>query len=206
MLSLLGITACSYLPTTTPESRPIIPIAPNRQHLSRLALLHNFHIDGRVGVQTNGQGLSGGIQWLHDTGKDEIDFFSPMGGKIAELRATPDMVVLTRRNGKTYSAEDAESLTEQALGWRMPVNNLTDWALGRPAKSKIEDMQWDERGRLLMLKQDGWEINYQEYREEEGISLPVKLTLRNPKLYLKMVIEDWDISENQAPASPSLPQ
>jgi len=195
-LMLLTLTACSSQP-----SKVAIPtVAPARDahqtHLASIAHIQNFIIDGRIGVQTDGRGVSGSIHWLHVDKKDDIALFSPMGGKIAEVKTSDDSVTLTGSDGKTYTASDAETLTQQTLGWRLPVTNLLDWALGRPTSDAIEMANWDNAGKLTKLVQDGWEIEYLEYRDTDGHQLPSKFTLRNPKLYLKLVIERWDTSNN----------
>ena len=145
-----------------------------------------------MGVQTDGRGVSGSMHWQHTDTGDDIALFSPMGSKMADVKTSDGNVTLTSNDGKTYQAADAETLTEQTLGWRLPVANLTDWVLGRPTPGDITLVSWDDTGKLTKLTQDGWEIQYQEYKEVNALFLPSKLTLRNPKLYLKLVIERWD--------------
>ncbi|HSH72171.1 MAG TPA: lipoprotein insertase outer membrane protein LolB [Methylophilaceae bacterium] len=194
---LLVTTGCTSLPAKTETSTPSAAAADaNQKHLASIEHIQNFIIDGRIGVQTDGRGVSGTIHWQHLDKKDDIAFYSPMGGKIAAVKTTDENVTLTSSDGKTYVASDAETLTQQTLGWRLPVTNLTDWVVGRPTKSAIEKASWDESGKLTKLVQDGWEVEYQEYRDVSGNSLPSKLTLRNPKLYLKLIIERWDTSDN----------
>jgi len=78
------------------------------------------------------------------------------------------------------------------------MQGLPDWVLGRPASgSNASDIIWDSAGRLIKLRQDGWEIEYAEYVEASGQQLPSKINLRNPKLYLKLIIEQWEISEQR---------
>ena len=94
-------------------------------------------------------------------------------------------------------ANDAESLTETTLGWRLPLNGLNDWAIGRPTASKIEASSWDEQGRLLTLKQDGWDISFENYLETNGVFLPSKTVLKSEKVNLKLLIEKWVGVTNQ---------
>lgn len=161
-------------------------------------------------MQTDGKGVSGSLHWQHVNAQDTIAMFSPMGGKIAEVHTSTDNVTLTSNDGKTYSAVDAETLTEQTLGWRMPVRNLSDWIVGRPARSTantLDTASWDNQGKLTKLYEDGWEVNYLEYRMVAGQQLPSKLTLRNTKLYIKLLLERWDIITDRPSklASPSTP-
>ncbi|HLD09287.1 MAG TPA: lipoprotein insertase outer membrane protein LolB [Methylophilaceae bacterium] len=188
---LLLIGCAAVQPITQPSGSPA---AAYQQHLASLANIKQFKLQGRIGVQTEGKGFSGTTHWQHDDAGDNIALFSPLGGQIATIKTTTDGVELVTSDGKSYSAKDAETLTQQNLGWSLPMQGLTDWVLGRPASgSNASDMIWDSTGRLTKLKQDGWEIEFPEYTEVNGQQLPGKINLRNPKLYLKLIVEQWEI-------------
>jgi outer membrane lipoprotein LolB len=193
LLAALVFTGCATqqpMATQTPRS------ASNQRHLASIADIQDFSVEGRMGVQTEGRGVSGRINWQHIDKKDNISLYSPMGGKIASIITTDSSVTLTSNDGKTYTASDAEMLTQQTLGWRLPVTYLADWVVGRPTKGAIEQSSWDDTGKLIKLTQNGWEVEYLEYYEANGRQLPAKLSLRNPKLYFKLIIERWDTSAN----------
>jgi outer membrane lipoprotein LolB len=177
------------------QTSPLDP-ALYRQHLASLADIEHFELRGRIGVQNDGRGFSGSTQWQHFNTGDHIALFSPLGGQVATIKTTANGVELIDSDGKIYRAQDAETLTQQNLGWSLPMQGLSDWVLGRPSDSEsvnTDNAIWDESGKLSRLKQHGWEIEYQEYREASGRQLPARLTLRSPKLYLKLVIQEWDI-------------
>ncbi len=165
----------------------------NQQHLLNLATIRQFALQGRIGVQADGKGFSGGLHWRHDMANDNIELYSPLGGQVASINKTAGKVTLDDAKGNSISAADAESLTQNTLGWQLPLAGLTDWSLGRPTHSKIDLITWDEFGRLSTLKQDGWSIEYQSYLEQNGHFLPSKITLRSDKVYLKLLIEKWDV-------------
>ncbi len=188
VLTLLAASGCATLP---PPSQAPTTANINQKHLATLANIKAFSLKGRLGVVTQKQGFSGGIAWQHQTTNDNIDVFSPVGGKVANITKTADGVTLTDQSGKRIQAQDAESLTETTFGWRLPLNGLNDWALGRPNTSKIEASSWDEQGRLLTLKQDGWNISYENYAETNGVFLPNKIVLKSEKVNLKLLVEKW---------------
>lgn len=162
-----------------------------KQHLQGIATIEKFTIQGRIGVQTDGKGFSGSLHWLHDVAHDDIALYSPLGGQVASIKKTAGQVTLTDANGKSLSATDAEALTQNALGWRLPLAGLADWSLGRPSSSPIQASTWDEQGFLSTLKQDGWNIEYQNYSEQNGHFLPSKILLKSEKVNLKLLVEKW---------------
>ena len=190
-LLLLLLAGCATI--MSPTSQPPITSSINQKHLDTLINIKAFALKGRLGAVTQKQGFSGGIDWQHQAITDNIDVFSPVGGKVANITKNPSGVTLTSQNGHSISAQDAESLTETTLGFRLPLSGLSDWAVGRPTASKIEASSWDEQGKLLTLKQDGWDISYENYADIDGISLPKKILLKSEKVNLKLLVETWDL-------------
>jgi outer membrane lipoprotein LolB len=189
LASLLLLSGCAtFLPS---PSVPPANTEAHQKHLASLANIKAFSLKGRLGVVTNPRGFSGGIEWQNETTKDNIDIFSPVGGKVANIAKNAGGVTLTAQDGNTIKANDAESLTEATLGWRLPLNGLNNWVLGRPSNSKIEASSWDDAGRLLTLKQDGWDISYENYVESNGVFLPSKTVLKSEKVNLKLLVEKW---------------
>ncbi len=186
---MLVVSGCATLPP--PPSQPPTTSSINQKHLATLANIKAFSLKGRLGVVSNPRGFSGGIDWQHQTADDNIDVYSPVGGKVANIVKKSSGVTLTTQDGHSVSAKDAETLTETALGWRLPLSGLSDWALGKPTTSKIDASTWDEQGRLTTLKQDGWDIEYQNYAENSGYFLPSKIVLKSEKVNLKLLVENW---------------
>jgi len=187
---LLLLNACATTPqhpaTQSPNSQ-----TNNQQHLAKLAQVKSFALKGRLGVVTQKQGFSGGIDWQHASDSDNIEVYSPVGGKVANISKSPSGVTLIKQDGQKVHAQDAESLTETTLGFRLPLTGLSDWAIGKPTASNIASSSWDDNGRLLTMKQDGWDISYENYADVNGISLPGKVVLKSEKVNLKLLIENW---------------
>ncbi|PKO25677.1 MAG: outer membrane lipoprotein LolB [Betaproteobacteria bacterium HGW-Betaproteobacteria-8] len=202
--SLLLLSSCAAL-KPPPESSLPIPVGNpadlNQAHLQALAQIDQFLLHARIGVQANGKGSSGSTRWRHDPDGDDIAMLSPMGSTVAKIITNADGVTLTTNEGKVLQASNAETLTEQHLGWRLPLEGLPDWALGRPTRHLFEEMQWDSIGRITRLKQDGWEIEYPEYMEAAGYRLPRRINLRSKNLTLKLIVERWEELSAASPAS-----
>ncbi len=188
-LLILLLAGCAVAPV---QQKPVEPAA-YRPHLQQISEITSFIIDGRIAVLTETKGFSGSMRWHHRPDGDDIAFYSPLGTQLGQLNADADGVTLTTGDQKTYQADDAEALTQQTLGWSLPMVGLHDWVLGRPAAGEFEIQAWDEVGRILRLKQHGWDIEYMAYQEK----LPSKVVLKSPKLDLKLVISHWQTDAEQ---------
>lgn len=172
-------------------------------HLHDIDGIDQFSIKGRIGVQAEGKGFSGSLTWQHNKTNDNIALYSPLGGQVASVRKTPENVTLEDAKGNSITAADAETLTQKTLGWQLPLTGLADWSLGRPSSSPIQASTWDEQGHLSTLKQEGWDIQYENYVDQNGYFLPSKISLRSNKVYLKLLVESWSHITNSSTANPN---
>jgi outer membrane lipoprotein LolB len=184
------LQSCVSIPLTKPIDQ-LNSLSSNQQHLNNLLTINQFTLQGRIGVQYDGKGFSGGLHWQHLLAGDNVSLFSPLGGQVASIKKTAGKVTLEDANGNSISATDIESLTQSTLGWQLPMVGLADWSLGRPTNSKIDAITWDTLGHLSTLKQDGWTIEYLNYAEQGGHFLPSKITFRSNNVYLKLLVEKW---------------
>jgi len=186
----LSLPACVSSPAIKPTTDSA-SYALNQAHLHHIAEIEHFSLQGRIGVQTEGKGFSGGLYWQHRAPDDDIALYSPLGGQVASIKKTTGQITLQDANGNSISADNAETLTQTALGWQLPLTGLVDWSLGRPSASPIQNSTWDEQGLLTTLSQDGWKIEYQNYSEQKGYLLPGKIILKSEKVNLKLLVESW---------------
>lgn len=148
---------------------------------------HTFEISGRVAVRYGGESATGRAEWRHSPDADDMVISNPLGQGIAELTRRSGEYTLVTADGKRHSARDAESLTEEVLGWRLPLGGLPDWVQARPRPG--EPAQTTLEGtRLATLTQAGWRIEYLEYGEN---GLPRRLKLTRDTLDIRLVIEEW---------------
>lgn len=123
----------------------------------------DFRLLGRVSVKGGKESFSAGVQWHHSQENDDILLLSPLGQALAQIQRTSEGVSLMTSEREHYQAEDAESLTEQVLGWRLPLAGLQYWVQGMNSPATSSEMDLDKDGRVMTIRQDGWEINYSRY-------------------------------------------
>ena len=90
-----------------------------------------------------------------------------------------------------FEAESPEALVETQLGWQLPVSNLLWWIRGLPAPDSRSRVELDGNGRLAHLQQDGWDVQYLDYSDENGFALPSRIKLAGRDLQITLVVKDW---------------
>jgi outer membrane lipoprotein LolB len=169
----------------------------------------SFLLTGRVAVKGGKESFSGGVQWRHTGGGDEILLLSPLGQALAQIQLNPDGASLTTSEHQSYYAADVESLTEQVLGWHLPLMGLQYWVQGANSPATGAEMDMDSDGQVVAIRQDGWNIDYANYfpaseayvaqtgtqaQAQAGAQTlrPRLLLLKRGDLQIKLVIDRWN--------------
>lgn len=169
----------------TPPSR--LPAATQAR-----AAPETFQLNGRIGVRHDGQGFSGNLSWRHHANEDEIQLSSPLGQTVARIQRNEESVTLDTPEGH-YTAQSPEELTEQVLGWRLPLDGMQYWVLARPAPDGVAESEHDDGMRVTRLRQQEWNIEYLDYRMEGNYVLPSRIVMRNNTLELKLIVDGWEL-------------
>jgi outer membrane lipoprotein LolB len=165
---LLLFAACAQLQTKAPQDI-------------------EFDLSGRLAARYGNEAFTGNIAWRHARSADEMLITSALGAGLARIVREGDSVVLTTAEPREYRARDAEALTEEVLGFRVPLAGLADWVRGRPSAASPASAAYAPDGRLASLKQQGWNIEYLDY---EG-ARPSRLRLTYPGIELRLAISEW---------------
>jgi len=166
--AVLLATACAELPRTPDDA-------------------FEFELTGRFAARYRDEAAAGTLAWRHRASRDDVLLSSPFGQGLARISRDGEAVTLVAGGDKRYTAADAETLTEQVLGFRLPLRGLADWVRARPATDAPAAAEYAQDGRLLSLEQHGWRIEYSNY---EG-ARPTLLKLSYPGLELRLAISEW---------------
>lgn len=150
----------------------------------------SWTLQGRIGVQSGEQSLSGQIHWQHRAATDEVLMTSPLGQGVARIVRDADGVALEIPNQPTRRAPDADTLTHEALGYALPLAGLTWWMQARPDPDHPFEATRDPNGRLTQLRQNGWVIDYLQYAADMP-ARPRKLVVTREGLQIRLVTDSW---------------
>jgi outer membrane lipoprotein LolB len=187
------LAACASQPAAILAPAAIGNAAAWEQHLIRVQSLAGWQLAGRLAVRTQDEGFSANLRWLQNRAGYLLRLSGPLGQDTYELRGAADGVTLLTADNRLLTATDPERLMQENLGWSVPLSGLKYWVRGIPGPDfTTEDLEVDERGLLVRLRQAGWRVAVEEYLHAGGIDLPRRLTLENDRFRLKLVIHDWN--------------
>lgn len=141
----------------------------------------NFTATGRLSVKQNDKGSYGNFDWTRTPAVETININTPLGNTIGQLCQDPKGVIATDANGKTYQAATPEQLSQQLLGYQIPIQYLHTWANGAYLPNQPHSTEADGS-----LNQLGWNIS----RTTHADGTPHILQLKNNQLTIRMVISE----------------
>lgn len=129
------------------------------------------------------------------TASDEILLFTPLGQAVAEITKDSEGVRLITSKLEAFYATDVESLTEQILGWRMPLDGLQYWIQGTHTPFTAAEKDLDRTDQVIAIRQDGWHIHYSSFTPARSNSpmLPRVINLFYDNLRIRLVVDNWNI-------------
>lgn len=89
-----------------------------------------------------------------------LELSTPIGGTVARIESGPEGASARGLQIAETHGPDAEALSQELLGFALPVRGLPDWIQGRPYPGPSQ--RSDE-----ILEQDGWRIRVLE-RDSQG--------------------------------------
>jgi outer membrane lipoprotein LolB len=195
------IAGCAALAPPTPQTAVSTVIAAPVAEIAN-AQAAAFALVGRASVKGGKESFSGGVQWQHSSSRDEILLLNPLGQTLAQIQRTSEGVHLATSERENYYASDVESLTEQVLGWRLPLIGLQYWVQGLNSPATTAAIDKGPDGRIVAIRQDGWEVGYSSYfpaspsQAMQGqVALPKLLMLTRNGLQIKLVIDTWSLND-----------
>ena len=161
-----------------------VPLAPRASQSSDLL--------GRVLVTYSAGSVTANLRWAHALERDQIWMMTPTGQTLAYIEESAEGATLTRADRKQYRAGSVEALTQQALGWPLPLALLQYWVKGEPAPSSVPtDVKRAQDGKLGALTQNEWHVVLEYYAEGPLAGRVRRLDLDDGANRIRLVIDTW---------------
>jgi outer membrane lipoprotein LolB len=152
----------------------------------------SFVLNGRIAVKRDSERFSANLRWAHDSATDDILLLAPLGQTVAHISSNAREAMLDTADNH-YTAQNTEELTQQVLGWNLPVAGLSYWVLALAAPESPSRIEHDEKGRIMLMQQNGWQISYSRYAAQTPDSLPMRMKLQREGIELQLLIDEWEI-------------
>ena len=138
------LASCASLPTTLH-----VPSTDARVVEGRISIRYKDAASGKE------ESLSGRYVWTQDRATTDLDLFDPLGQSVAHVTSTSTQASIRFRDGRLVEGDTPEAVTQQTLGYTLPVHGMSAWLDGRPSPDSAVSTLDDGR-----IRQDGWTIRF----------------------------------------------
>ncbi|WP_240914314.1 lipoprotein insertase outer membrane protein LolB [Microbulbifer sp. SH-1] len=189
-LLLLLLAACS-----AQKPQPQQPPAQTAQTQSAAAL-QRWEAKGKLGVRSPKENGSANLTWQQASGNYRIHLSGPLGAGATMISGSPTGVSLQRGNDPAVFASNPAQLTEEIMGWPLPVSEMFYWVRGLVAPGAVSGEQRNAQGQLLRLQQAGWQLDFGGYQSVGPYQLPTRIKAATNQaagpVSVTVVIKEWE--------------
>ncbi len=193
-IALLTLAGCA---TQTPVDDGGRQAGQWERQQTDVAAFDTWTLVGKAGLRTPQENTSANLDWNQHPHYFRMLISGPFGGGRSVLEGREGRFSLTTSDGR-FEAETPEALMEEQLGWSLPVRAMPDWVRGLPGEHASYQLETDELGFPNHLQQDGWEIDYRDWEQVEGMWLPRRLVMNYGDLRITLVVNQWQSTNSDA--------
>ena len=165
---------------------------------SSISELDNWKINAKLGIRTATDAQSIQMLWQQQGEKYQLRLNGPLGFGSASIVGDSEQAVIQK--GEQLITGNPQQLTMQLTGIPLPISALSWWVKGlvSPNHTTATSIQRTQTGQLESFQQAGWQISILSYSQTGAYWTPKKIAGRQGELSFKLVISDWDFSNNKA--------
>lgn len=180
LTTVLFLSACA---TLAPEQTHFISWPKREAHLEKIKC---WDATGSLSIATRDHVVFANFHWQQQNDQYTILLESPLDLVAAKLIGNAHSVSLQNNNKPPVIADSPDDLVQMELGWQLPMTPLAEWIRGIPAPHLPYQLQLDAAGRLQILQQAGWNIEFLQYQRFENDDRPTLIQLTRPGLRVKI--------------------
>ena len=155
----------------------------------RFATAGQIVLRGRVGFSDGKQAGSGEITWHQGADDDRIELSVPLAQRRYLLKSDPLSASLNDGRSERVAA-DADSLLIPIFGFAVPLAKLRHWSRATAAEGAHAGLLNAENA-PASLTQNGWQIDYRDYRLVGETLLPHKIVARFGDHSVRLSVAEW---------------
>jgi outer membrane lipoprotein LolB len=183
----VGLALCLASCATQPEHSTDVPRG--EQHRSLIAI-ERWSFSGRVAVKTETGADTARLSWRQQADDLEMTLSGPVGLKRTTL-VREDNVISLLHDGRREALSPDDDPLRREFGWSLPLDYLPWWLRGLPAPAPSPSRSQLEAGRLTLLEQAGWTLEYPEYQWVDGHQLPRTIRFQREGVEGKILLKNW---------------
>jgi outer membrane lipoprotein LolB len=197
-LFTLVLSGCTTIPN---KDSPVLITQTPQQRVTQLQQLQQWKIKGKIAFIEKKSRDSATLSWQVDEYQNtqKLNLTTYLGISVLQLDSSNNNHKI-QVDGKTYHGRDLETLIYSITGLTLPTKALTFWLKGIPYQEN-DKISFQETTQLPLTlssyyNNELWQISYANYQQISSYSLATEFSIRKGDLLIKIIVNDWAITNN----------
>jgi len=163
-----------------------------------LSELDNWKINAKLGIRTATDAQSMHMLWQQQGETYQLRLNGPLGFGSAYIVGNSEQAEIQK--DEQLITASPQQLTMELTGIPLPITAMSWWVKGlvSPNHTSATSIERTQTGQLKSFKQAGWHISILRYSQTGPYLTPKKIAGRQGELSFKLIISDWEFSNNRA--------
>ena len=163
--------------STEPVAPDVTPRSLWQERRYEIMSFSDWSLKGRAAIRLGTRTENASFFWNGSLEEKEFKLLGPFGNGRLRLYEDAYGAVLQDETGQKLIGKSVEELLSTVSTWPIPFTQMNYWVRGLPAPGKHAGVALDHAGRARWFFQDGWKVEYTEYRMVDGINLPKRIII-----------------------------
>jgi outer membrane lipoprotein LolB len=179
---IFGLVGCQGVPSK--------PASNWRSHQAEVSQIKRWDMAGKFSFHKD-KTVMGSFKWHQHDEQYDFDFTGPMHVGSAMLTGDAGRATFKQGDQAPVVGASPEALLLKHMGWQVPLQPLRYWIVGAYVPDQRALVRWDDQHHLRIIHQDGWQVLLSDYKLEQGVMLPHRLSLKRGEVWAKLVVQSW---------------
>jgi outer membrane lipoprotein LolB len=157
--------------------------------------MQDWRVRGKVAYRLPDDAGSASLDWQQTGEQSQLRLSGPLGVGSTEIH-NEGALLSVKRDGieRLYPADAAPWLPGGTL-LPVPVDSIEHWLRGVPDPEQPVTALETDNALARRIEQNGWVVEYSDYKDTQGLAMPARLLLTVPRidLSLKIILRDWEL-------------
>jgi outer membrane lipoprotein LolB len=153
----------------------------------------NWSVSGRLALSDGDRGGSLSMRWQAREGHHLITLSTLVGGRQWRLEFDERSATLEGSDVGRLTGPNPDPLVEAAVGWPIPVRDLSWWVRGLVPPERSRRIRYAEDGTLAYAEAPPWSLAFERYSDFASTVLPSRLEANSGRYRVRMVLRNWQL-------------
>jgi len=159
-----------------------------------------WQLSGKIGLRAPQLAESAYLNWRQCGDNFNVRISGPLGQTVARIDGRGAQLTLQFEGRAPMTTSEPEIAMQQQLGWSLPIRALRYWVRAEAAPGGDAQFSGPQQ-QPDTLQQQGWQVAYLGYHQNDATALPAKLRLsriNDPSgnnLQATLIINEWLLSD-----------